>query len=268
MPTCEINGEYDLTKTGVYNVEYVLRDNSKNETRKKLKINVVDKISNKNNSSNNSTKKRINISNIIDTHKNENTMIGIDVSRWQGNIDWQKVKDAGVEFVIMRIGVQSGAKKDIEIDSYYKQNIKGAKEVGLKVGVYVYSTAINNKIAKDHAKWVINILDGIKLDFPIAFDWENWPYFMEYKISLHDLSSAFITFEKEVKKYGYEAMLYSSKFYLENIWMNPTNAPVWLAHYTSKTTYKDEYIMWQLTAIGEVDGINGDVDIDIYYKEK
>lgn len=266
-PTCEVVGEYDLTTTGVYNVEYVLKDSSNNENRKKLKINVVDKIShNSSGSSSNNKPSNLPFDKVIEDYKTDETMVGIDVSRWQGDIDWESVKNAGVEFVIMRIGVQSGAKQDISVDSFYKQNIKGAKEAGLRVGVYVYTTAINNKTAKSHAKWVIDTLDGVKLDFPIAYDWENWQYFNEYNISIHDLSEAFNTFTKEVEKHGYDAMLYSSKFYLENIWMNKNNEPVWLAHYTNKTNYEGKYILWQLSNKGRVPGINGDVDINVFYK--
>lgn len=266
-PTCSIEGFYDLTKVGTYNVEYVIKDNSDNEKRQDLKIKVVDELksSSSSSSSSNPTPKLL-IEDVINKHKNDNTMIGIDVSRWQGDIDYEKVKSAGVEFVIMRIGVQSSSQGEIEVDSYYEKNIKNAKDAGLKVGVYGYSTALNNKTAKKHAKWVVDTLDGVELDFPIAYDWENWKWFMDYELSLHDLSQTFVTFEKEVKKHGYSAMLYSSKFYLEKIWINYTDAPVWLAHYTSKTNYEGDYIMWQLSNIGKVDGIYGDVDVNIYYK--
>lgn len=268
-PSCEIEGDFNTTVPDTYNLEYVIKDNSNNELRKDLTIKVVKKLkSSSSSSSTNSTTKKLLIKDVIKKYKTDDTMIGIDVSRWQGNIDYEKVKNAGVEFVIMRIGVQSSSDGIIEMDSYYKQNIKNAKDAGLKVGVYVYSTAVTDAIAKHHAKWVVDTLDGIELDFPIAYDWENWNWFMDYELSLHDLSHNFVVFEKEVKKYGYEAMLYSSKFYLENMWINYTDAPVWLAHYTSKTNYKGDYIMWQMSNTGKVDGIDGDVDINIYYKEK
>lgn len=273
-PECRIDGDYDLTKTGTYHVEYVISDSSDNETRKNLKINVVDKItttkkpSTGNNTKTKPQKKYLYLNEVIEKHKNENTMIGIDVSRWQGSIDWEKVKNAGVEFVIMRIGVQSDYDKDISVDSYYHEFIKGAKDAGLLVGVYVYTTATNSKVAREHAKWVVKTLDGLKLDFPIAYDWENWNSFMKYKVSLTEFSNCFNTFYDEVNKHGYTAMLYSSKFYLENIWQNKYNRPVWLAHYTTETNYKGDYILWQMGNTGRIDGINGDVDIDIYYKNK
>ncbi len=265
-PICEIDGVYDLTNVGVYNVEYVIKDSSNNETRKKLTVNVVDEIAPVNNS-----KKPTNtlpLDNVIQEKKNENTMIGIDVSRWQENIDFESVKNAGVEFVIMRMGINSDIDKDISMDSYFKQNIEGAKNAGLKVGVYVYTAATNVNVAKEHAKWTVDALEGIELDFPVAFDWENWSKFRKYEISIHDLDETLVAFAHELKTHGYDTMLYSSKFYLEHVWKNESKLPVWLAHYTNETNYEGDYFMWQMSNVGRVDGIKGNVDIDILYKNK
>lgn len=267
-PTCNIEGEYDTKQVGTYNLTYIISDSSNNTVSKKLTFNVIVPSNNTTTTKKPTTTdtKRKKISEAIEQYKNDNTMIGIDVSRYQENIDFEKVKNSGVEFVIIRIGVQSGAKKDVSIDSYYLENIKKAKEAGLLVGVYLYSTAISPEIAKEQAKWVIKTLDGVKLDFPIAFDWENWQYFREYEISLYDLSKSYLSFAEEIEKNGYKAMLYGSKYYLENMWLDKGNYPVWLAHYTDKTNYSGDHIMWQYSAIGEVDGINNAVDLDVYYK--
>ena len=267
-PTCNIEGEYDTKQVGTYNLTYIISDSSNNTVSKKLTFNVIVPSNNTTTTKKPTTTdtKRKKISEAIEQYKNDNTMIGIDVSRYQENIDFEKVKNSGVEFVIIRIGVQSGAKKDVSIDSYYLENIKKSKEAGLLVGVYLYSTAISPEIAKEQAKWVIKTLDGVKLDFPIAFDWENWQYFREYEISLYDLSKSYLSFAEEIEKNGYKAMLYGSKYYLENMWLDKGNYPVWLAHYTDKTNYSGDHIMWQYSAIGEVDGINNAVDLDVYYK--
>lgn len=267
-PTCNIEGEYDTKQVGTYNLTYIISDSSNNTVSKKLTFNVIVPSNNTTTTKKPTTTdtKRKKISEAIEQYKNDTTMIGIDVSRYQENIDFEKVKNSGVEFVMIRIGVQSGAKKDVSIDSYYLENIKKAKEAGLLVGVYLYSTAISPEIAKEQAKWVIKTLDGVKLDFPIAFDWENWQYFREYEISLYDLSKSYLSFAEEIEKNGYKAMLYGSKYYLENMWLDKGNYPVWLAHYTDKTNYSGDHIMWQYSAIGEVDGINNAVDLDVYYK--
>lgn len=265
-PTCEIDGEYDLTKSGIYEVQYVIKDSSNNETRKNLKINVVDEISSNGNSNKQTT--TLPISNVISEKKNDDVMIGIDVSRWQETIDFERVKNAGVEFVIMRMGINSDIDKDISMDSYFRQNIEGAKNAGLKVGVYIYTAATNKETALEHARWTLHALDGIDLDFPVAFDWENWSKFRKYGISIHDLDETLCAFAQELKSGGYDTMLYSSKFYLENIWMNRLKLPVWLAHYTNQTNYEGDYFLWQMSNVGRVDGIKGNVDIDILYKNK
>lgn len=272
VPTCEIEGEYDLTKVGVYQVKYVIKDSSQNTVKRDLRINVVDHIStNKGSSSNTNTTNtptpKDKIEDVIAKYKTDETMIGIDVSRYQGDIDYEQVRNAGVEFVMMRIGVQSGVNKNMEMDTFFLKNIENAKNAGLKIGVYVYSTATTDEKAREHAKWVVENLKGAKLDFPIAYDWENWKYLMEYKTSIHRMNENFKAFATELKKYDYEAFLYSSKYYLENIWQTH-EYPVWLAHYTSETTYKGNYTMWQFSNRGKVPGIEGDVDLNVYYKNK
>ena len=265
IPSCKINGEYDKSKIGTYNdLEYIISDISGNENKKTFSLNVVSKI---NNSYTYTAPKYLYMSDIIRNYKNDKTSIGIDVSKWQGKVDFKAVKDAGVEFVIMRIGSQRDPSEEIDMDVRFKEYYKAAKEVGLNVGVYVYNTAISKEDGIKTAKWVMKELNGDKLDFPIAYDWENWTNFMNYKISLHTLSEAYLAFEKELRNNGYDAMLYSSKYYLENVWSNYENSKVWLAHYTSKTDYEGEYMMWQMTSSAKINGITENtVDIDILYK--
>ena len=264
-PNCKINGDYDISKIGIYdNLEYVISDSSGNENNKKFKLKVVNELSK---SINNNKPKYLYIDDIINKYKNSNTSIGIDVSKWQGNVDFKKVKDAGIEFVIMRIGSQRNVNDKIEVDSKFKEYYKAVKEAGLKFSVYVYNTSISADDGKKTANWVIDMLDGDKVDFPIAYDWENWKDFNKYNISLHTLSDSYLAFEKTLNKAGYEAMLYSSKFYLENVWMNYDNSKIWLAHYTDKTDYNGKYMLWQMTSLAKIDGITDNtVDIDILYK--
>ena len=260
-PVCRVEGEYDLNKVGVYDIKYIVTDSSNNEAIFETKLNVIPE------SKNNSTRRKTTtyFSDVLNTHKNDKTMLGIDVSRWQGNVDYDKVKSAGAEFVIMRIGVESKQGEEIGMDSKYKENIKKAKKAGLKVGVYLYSIALNKDTATSHAEWVIKALDGEELDLPVVFDWENWSKWQEYKLSFHDINEIADTFMKTIEKAGYKGMLYSSKFYLENIWENKNDYPVWLAHYTNETNYKGKYKIWQMCNDGVIDGVNGDVDIDIMY---
>ena len=267
IPSCTIEGTYDKEKIGTYNnLEYVITDNSDNETRKKFTLNVVDKITTSNKTS---TPNYLYIADIINNYKTDETSIGIDVSKWQGKVDFQKVKDAGIEFVIMRIGSSRSPGDDIVVDERFEEYYKACKELGLKVGVYVYNVSISRKEGIKTAKWVMDKLNGDKLDLPIAYDFEEWKNFMDFKISLHTLIDAYKGFEEEVNKNGYQAMLYSSKYYLENVWMDYEDTNIWLAHYTSKTDYKGDYMLWQMTSIAKVPGITENtVDIDILYKNK
>ena len=266
-PICEISGEYDVTKEGSYNLKYIIKDESNNTTEEEFVLNIIKEYPSSGGSSTPSKKTNILFKDVIRKHKTNNTMIGIDVSRWQEAIDFKKVKEAGCEFVIMRIGIQSEVDAEISKDRYYDTYIRDAKEAGLKVGVYVFTSSIDDKTAKFNAKETLKYLNGEELDFPVAYDFENWSKIKSYNMNLHDLESSINTFRDELKKGGYDTMLYSSKWYLENIWPNENEYPVWLAHYTSDTDYQGDYILWQRTNIGKIDGISGDVDIDIYYQK-
>lgn len=263
--TCKVDGFIDFTKVGIYNLEFILTDSSKNENRKKFTVNIVDKINTKKEID---TPKYIYI-NDIKKYKNDNTSIGIDVSKWQGNIDFNKVKNAGIEFVIMRLGYQKQPNDNFELDPNFKEYYNQAKEAGLKVSVYVYNVSLNESDGIKCAKWVLKQLNGDKLDLPIGYDFENWKDFKNYNTSIHELSHGYLAFEKYLKKHNYESMLYSSKFYLENVWLDYNNSNIWLAHYTSKTDYKGKYMLWQMTSSALIDGIKeNSVDIDILYTKK
>jgi len=264
-PQCKVLGEYNVSRIGKYNLEYLLTDKYSNEIKKSFTLNVVEKLEN--------TKTSIKpnyvyINDVLKNYKTNNTMIGIDISKWQGQIDFAKVQQAGIEFVIIRIGIQSDNNLDFSIDPKFEEYYKEAKKNNLKIGVYVYNTAISKEDGKKTALFVFNTLNGRKVDFPIGYDFENWTNFQKYQLSLNTLSESYLEFEKTLNKMGYDTMLYSSKFYLENVWKKYDNTNVWLAHYTNKTTYSKDYLMWQMTSLGKVDGINENtVDIDIYYKK-
>ena len=264
MPTCKIIGEYDKQVIGEYKLEYAIYDSSGNEEKKEFILNVVDKIPPS------YAKPNYNylyMNDILRRYKNDNTSIGIDVSKWQGNVNFEAVKNAGVEFVIMRIGSQRHPGDSIDVDTKFDEYYKACRDVGLKVGVYIYNVAISPEDGRKTAKWVIDKLNGDKLDFPIAYDFEDWQEFMDFKISLHTLSASYKAFRDELKKSGYDAMLYSSKFYLENVWLDYEDENIWLAHYTDQTDYKGKYMMWQMTSMARISGITENtVDIDILYK--
>ena len=266
---CTIEGDYDVNKVGTYKLVYTLSDSSNNEKKVNVTLKVYEpKESDNDNNDDNENRVRTDFLDVYQKHKTDDNEIGIDVSKWQEEIDFNKVKEAGASFVIMRIGYQGQTSREIYIDEYYKENIRKAKEAGLKVGVYFFTVAGSKEEAISHAKWVVDTLGGEKLDLPIAFDWENWARWNSYKVSFHEINEIANAYMDELEKNGYKSMLYSSKFYLETIWQNKKNYPVWLAHYTkenNKSSYTGDYMMWQLCDNGKIDGINNDVDIDILY---
>ena len=259
-PKCTIDGEYNIHEIGSYELKYKAIDSSGNETTVPFTLNVIEKSNAK------SEPTSTNYEDIINEYKNENTSIGIDVSKWQGDIDFKKLKENKVEFIFIRIGIQNGFDGEIIMDPYFEYNIKNAIENDIKVGIYFYSYATTNEEANNQASWIIKELENYKIDLPIVFDWESWSYFNTLNLSFIKLNNISETFIKTVENNGYEGMLYGSKNYLENIW-ETDNKKIWLAHYTNKTTYEKDYEVWQICSDGKIDGINGYVDIDIMYNK-
>ncbi len=260
QPECSVIGEYDFNQVGTYDIEIVVTDVSGNSTNYNVTLNVVDEIRNNNNGGGTSTK--LQFSDALERYGNENVELGIDVSEWQGDVDYEAVKEAGATFVMMRIGVKLDSGDEPALDGQFLDNIKSAKEAGLKVGVYLYSKALSKEEAIEEARWVLKQLDGESLDLPIVFDWEIWGNWNSYHMSFHDLNLMAHSFIETVEDEGYEGMLYGSKFYLENFWEDEEFENIWLAHYASNTSYEG-YMMWQFSNVGRINGIYGDVDLNV-----
>ena len=259
---CIINGEYDKEKTGAYKLKMTVRDESGNESEKDFTLHLIEKF---NTSSSNSTPAGLDFKDAITKYKNDETMLGIDVSSFQGEINWEKVKNTEVEFAIIRLGFGYTVNNELVLDKYFKENLQHAKEQGLKVGVYFYTYANTLEEIEEQAKFIVKNLDGVDLELGVAFDWENWNNFQDYHVSFYDLENMYNNFSTFLKEKGYEAVLYGSKFYLSNVW-NTENKNVWLAHYTGMTNYDKDYKLWQFSDKGLVDGISGFVDLDVLYK--
>ncbi len=257
-PTCRIEGNYDLDTLGEYDVVYYAVDSSGNEAREPFTLKVVDKYDS-------TTRETITLEEAKNKYLKNDVMIGIDVSKWQGNIDWDKVKESGVTFAFIRLGTQTGPHQDSALDSYFKQNIENAKKAGIQVGVYYYTYAGSKEEASTQASWVLEQLKDYELDLPVVFDWECYSYFNSFGVSLYGLNEIADTFLQAVKNKGYQPMLYASKNYLQKVWKY-LDYPTWLAHYTESTDYEGDYQYWQFTNTGRVPGIDGNVDIDIYYR--
>ena len=187
---------------------------------------------------------------------------GIDVSKWQGNIDWQKVKAAGIEFAMLRGGF---GKTTTQIDSKFEQNYRNAKAVGMPIGVYHYSYAKSVEDAKKEAQFCLSYLKGKQFEYPIAFDIEDSSQANLGKSTLTAITKAFC---EEVEKAGYYVCIYANLDWLKNkLDMTAlSDYDVWVAQWASKCTYGGAYGMWQYSDKGKVNGITGNVDMDEAYK--
>ena len=261
-PSITCDGEVDPETVGAYPLGITVTDSSGNACWWEMTVNVVEELP-----KSADTIPRVNYSDFISRYEGDNVRFGIDVSTWQGDVDYNAVRDAGCSFVIIRVGYCYNEPK---LDDCFRQNLKNAAAAGLDVGVYFYTTDNSEEGAREHARWIIEQLDGQKLDLPIVFDWEEFSHFQKYGMSIRDLNDVYAAFADEVIKQGYKPMLYSSKIFLETIWSKTTkqSTPVWLAHYTGETTYEGEYAIWQQSAYGRIPGIAGDVDMNIQYLNK
>lgn len=265
-PKCYLKGDYDLNKVGTYSVEFIGKDSSNNTSTHKMNIIVKEK--NKSSKSQDSQENNVeytNFNDVIKKYKTKKTEIGIDVSHWQGDIDFNKVKSSKVEFAYIRVGRGNGIGKDYILDDKFKTNIKGFNKVGIPVGVYFYSSANSLNDARREAKWILKQIKKYDVSLEVVFDWENWDDFQKYNLSFYNLTEVANEFSKTIEKSGYKSMVYSSKNYLESMWYD-INSDVFLAHYTDKTDYEGKYKVWQICNNGKVKGIKSSVDIDIRYK--
>ena len=261
-PEVEYKGSVDMDKTGRYPLHVSVTDASGNRTEWDLTVEVADELPSYDDDS-----EGIKFSDFVKTNKGSGRSFGIDVSSWQEDIDFEAVKKAGCEFVIIRIGFSTGDKSLATLDNRYKENIKKARDAGLKIGAYIYSCDNSEDMVRKTAHWTVMQLDGEKLDLPVAFDWEDFGQFQTYKMNFRDLNRMYDVFSDELSKAGYDCMLYSSKNYLEDVWEDTDKRPVWLAHYTDSTDYSGPYMIWQAGNTGRIDGVKGAVDLDIMYEK-
>ena len=268
-PSCEVEGAYDINTPGTYPLEFIAKDSSGNTFQKEFTLTVYEPVTTENNNTTTPTEpsepEYTDFTEILNNYKNDDNEIGIDVSKWQGDIDFSKVKNAGASFVMIRVGSQSGTGGEYVLDPTFKQNIENALKNDLKVGVYFYSYANSKKEAQKQANWVIKQIKDYEISLPVVFDFESFDAFNQMELSIFGLNEVANSFIETINDAGYEGVLYGSKNYLNAIWKYHT-APVWLAHYTDQTNYEGEYFMWQMCDDGKIDGIDGYVDIDILYK--
>ncbi len=190
---------------------------------------------------------------------------GIDVSHWNNNINWQKVKASGVDFAILRLGYTGTKSRKPTLDGKFGQNYANCTKFGVNIGVYYYSTATSLKQAQNEAKFVIKQLKGKKLQYPVYIDTEDA---MQAKLSKTLLTNIVKEFCETMEKAGYYVGIYASKsWYADQLHDSKLKAyDRWVAQYNDKCTYNGNYGMWQYSDKGKVAGINGNVDLNNCYK--
>ena len=194
---------------------------------------------------------------------------GIDVSAWQGTINWTKVAQAGVEFVFIRGAYRGVSTGRIATDGRFTDYIRGAKAAGLKVGVYIFSQAITVKEAEEEAQYLLNLVKGYSIDLPLVFDLEHYTggRFTNADLSKSDVTKLCLAFCRKIESAGYVSMVYSNPSMLNHDMNSDEIGRLWLANFTTQTQYTGHaYEYWQCSDIGQVSGIDAYVDLDFWFQ--
>lgn len=197
-------------------------------------------------------------------------VLGIDVSKWQKEIDWDKVKNEGVDFAIIRCGYRGSVTGSLVEDPYFEQNIKGARAAGIKVGVYFFTQAVNEVEAVEEASMVISLVRDYELQYPVFIDTEGaGGNGRADSLNVEERTAVCEAFCTTVKNAGLEAGVYASRNWYNNKLTASTleSYAIWLAEYRSVPLYQGYYQMWQYTSKSKINGINGNVDLNVSYRK-
>lgn len=205
--------------------------------------------------------------------------LGIDVAKWQGTIDWQQVKAAGVDFAIVRVGYRTMKTGVIYEDPCARYNLQQAQAAGLKLGAYFFSTAVNEQEAKEEAAWVSSFVAQYPMTYPIAYNCEGFqsPESRQYELSQSERTHLASVFMDYISAQGYTPMFYAARNEMENnaLWDMDSlqkDYMVWVSQYpdkpypqTEKSSYSGKHQMWQYTSQGMVPGVPKGADMNVAY---
>ncbi len=197
---------------------------------------------------------------------NTGTVMGIDISKHNGNIDWNAVKNSGVQYVILRCGYRGSASGVLVEDQKFRSNIQGATAAGLKVGIYFFSQAVNEVEAVEEASMTLSLIKNYKITYPVYIDVESANGRAD-GISKAARTSVINAFCQTIRNSGYTPGLYANKNWLtEKINTGALGGcKIWLAQYVAAPTYGGRYEMWQYSSRGSIAGIKGNVDLNVSY---
>lgn len=199
----------------------------------------------------------------------EGAVFGIDVSKYNGDIDWKKVKDQGVSFAIIRCGYRGSKTGAIVEDPYFRQNIEGATKEGIPIGIYFFTQAINEREAVEEASAVLSLIKGYKITYPVFIDSESaGGNGRADKLDVNTRSSVLQAFCETIRSGAKTAGVYASKNWFNNrLDLSKLSADnvTWLAQYADQPDFGGTYQMWQYSSAGRIPGIEGRVDMNISY---
>ena len=199
-------------------------------------------------------------------------MVGIDVSSWQYEIDWQAVADAGAEFAIIRIGYRGSESGKLNPDKYAQANLSGAAEAGLELGVYFFSQALTRDEAEEEAYYVLEVIQDLEITMPVVFDWEKVEGANSRSMDMdrRTLTDCALTFLETIEAAGYDAMVYFNPHQSRNLFYlaELKQYDFWLANYTDSMDFPYKVKMWQYTESGSIPGIDTPCDFNIYFPDE
>ena len=195
------------------------------------------------------------------------TRLGIDVSFYQGVIDWEAVAADGIEFAMIRCGYRGSETGEMVVDEQFENNIQGALDAGLDVGVYFFSQSTGAIEAAEEANFVLNLIDGYNITMPVAFDWEPLEGSRAEDIDRSELTASAVVFCEMVKDAGYTPCVYLYRYtgYYEYMMERLADYELWVGALGTWPDFYYEHLLWQFSMTGRVNGIDADVDLDMQF---
>ena len=216
---------------------------------------------------------------VIPVQETDEVTFGIDVAKFQGTIDWQKVSQSGVKFAMIRVGYRGMTSGEIQEDSNARYNLQEAAKYGIKLGVYFFSTAVSGPEAVQEANWVADYISQYPITYPVAYDCERFtePESRQYGLTNAQRTDLALVFLRTIEELGYHGMFYGSRNDMQDnarwdMGRIAAEFKVWVAQYplepypeTAQSSYTGIHQMWQYASDGIVDGISQPVDLNIAY---
>lgn len=196
-------------------------------------------------------------------------LMGIDVSTYQGDIDWEQVKQDNIDFALIRLGNRGYRSGEISLDKNYSNNIEKASQAGIDIGVYFFTQATSIKEAEEEAEFILDNIKDYDIELPIVFDMERVENGRMSELPIKEKTIVALAFCEKIEEAGYVPMIYGSSSYLQNsvLLAELMKYDIWIADYAEEPSFPYEFQMWQYTDEGKVKGIKSNVDLNLYFNQ-